>query len=77
MGRRTDDDQRQVNRWLGVCGEKGRWKRRLANMCAAKSMNGENLYNDISISPVIRQTLLHWSYELTEKDVHAAMKRMK
>ena len=25
-------------------------------------------YDDYSISPRIRQTLLHWGYELTEKD---------
>ena len=25
-------------------------------------------YDDYSISPKIRQTLLHWGYELTEKD---------
>jgi hypothetical protein len=25
-------------------------------------------YNDYSISPVIRQVLLHWGYELTNKD---------
>ena len=26
-------------------------------------------YNDYSISPKIRQILLHWSYELTGKDL--------
>ena len=25
-------------------------------------------FDDYSISPKIRQTLLHWGYELTEKD---------
>ena len=25
-------------------------------------------YDNYSISPKIRQTLLHWGYELTEKD---------
>ena len=25
-------------------------------------------YDDYSVSPVIRQVLLHWGYELTEKD---------
>ena len=25
-------------------------------------------FNDYSISPKIRQVLLHWGYELTEKD---------
>ena len=27
-----------------------------------------NKFDDYSISPKIRQTLLHWGYELTEKD---------
>ena len=35
-----------------------------------------NGFDDASISPVIRQTLLHWAYELTEKDVSDAMKKM-
>ena len=26
-------------------------------------------FGDYSISPKIRQMLLHWSYELTEKDI--------
>lgn len=32
-GRRTDDDERQIKRWRGVAGEKGRWKRALVNRC--------------------------------------------
>ena len=27
-----------------------------------------NKYDDYSVSPKIRQMLLHWGYELTEKD---------
>ena len=26
-------------------------------------------FDDYSISPIIRQMLLHWGYELTEKDI--------
>ena len=29
--------------------------------------NAGSRYNDFSISPKIRQILLHWGYELTEK----------
>ena len=25
-------------------------------------------YDDASVSPVVRQTLLHWAYELSEED---------
>ena len=31
QGRRTDDDERQIGRWKGVAGLKGRWKRSLVN----------------------------------------------
>ena len=30
--------------------------------------NADSKYDDYSISPKIRQILLHWRYELTEKD---------
>ena len=30
--------------------------------------NAGSKYGDYLISPKIRQTLLHWGYELTEKD---------
>ena len=30
--------------------------------------NAGSKYDDYSISPKIRQILLHWGYELTEKD---------
>ena len=31
-------------------------------------------YNDFKISPKIRQTLLHWGYELTSKDYNKGIK---
>jgi hypothetical protein len=33
-------------------------------------------YDDPSISPVVRQTLLHWGYELSEKDFSEVQKRL-
>lgn len=64
-GRRSPDDERQVKRWLGVCGPKGRWKRRLANMIKDK----KTTLNDYSVSPVIRQLLQHWGYVLKQSDL--------
>lgn len=58
------DDERQIKRWLGVAGPNGRFRRRLMN----KIIKENKEYNDYSISPVIRQVLLHWGYELTKKD---------
>uniref|UniRef100_A0A6C0C526 DUF5872 domain-containing protein n=1 Tax=viral metagenome TaxID=1070528 RepID=A0A6C0C526_9ZZZZ len=64
-GRRTDDDERQVKRWLALAGPNGRFKKRLVNMIKDK---GTTL-NDESVSPVIRQTLQHWGYKLTQNDL--------
>ena len=65
MGRRTDDDKRQIKRWLALTGPKGRFKNRLLNMIKKK----DGKYDDESISPVIRQTLLHWGYQITPGDL--------
>ena len=56
-------------RWSGVCGEKGRWKQNLI----AKCMRDGKAHDDASVSPVVRQTLLHWAYELTEADFKQAL----
>jgi hypothetical protein len=63
-GRRCPDDERQIKRWLAVAGQNGRFRKRLINMIKKKKAR----YNDFTISPKIRQTLLHWSFELTSKD---------
>jgi len=70
LGRRSSDDQRQIKRWLGVCGEKGRFRNQLIGKCA----RGGTSFDDYSISPVIRQSLLHWGYELTRKDADKYVK---
>jgi hypothetical protein len=64
LGRRCNDDARQVSRWTKCAGEAGRWKRNLI----AKCVRAGKSYDDFSVSPVVRQTLMHWAYELTEKD---------
>lgn len=60
-GRRHQDDERQINRWLGVCGPRGRWRNRIYNNIVQK--------NDKSVSPRIQQTLLHWGYRVNDKDL--------
>ena len=72
-GRRCTDDDQQVKRWEACTGLKGRWKRNLINKIvqahrANRSM--DDMVEDATISPVIRQTLLHWAYEVTQDDVH-------
>ena len=64
-GRRIkDEDRRQINRWKGIASEKGRFRNYLITLIKKK----DKKYNDYSVSPKIRQTLLHWGYELTLKD---------
>lgn len=47
-----------------MAGSKGRWKRFLVNQC----LRANAAFDDPGVSPVVRQTLLHWAYELTESD---------
>ena len=65
MGRRTKDDQRQIDRWLKITGPKGRFRRTLMN----KIIKGGKDYNDKSVSPVIRQVLQHWGYKMSKRDL--------
>ena len=62
LGRRTKDDERQINRWKGIA---SRFKGFLAKMIK----DADSKFDDYSISPKIRQILLHWVYELVESDV--------
>lgn len=64
-GRRTDDDQRQIQRWNALAGPNGRFRKMLIN----KIKKAGTSYDDYSISPVVRQVLLHWGYELKKKDL--------
>jgi len=70
QGRRTEDDARQIKRWLGIAGNKGRFRNRLILMCHQKGKK----YHDISVSPVIRQLLLQWAYKLTLRDSNEYLK---
>jgi hypothetical protein len=63
-GKRGEDDDYQINRWLNIAGPNGRWRKRLIN--TIKKNNKK--WNDKSVSPKIRQLLQHWGYVITEKD---------
>lgn len=64
-GRRCSDDERQIKRWLSFCGPNGRFKKRLINMIIKKNTT----YDDFTVSPVIRQSMQHWGYQLCESDI--------
>ena len=62
LGRRSVDDERQIKRWKGII---NRFIGKLIKMI--KDVGGK--FDDYSISPKIRQILLHWGYELTKTDL--------
>ena len=53
-GRRSDDDDRQIDRWVKYAGPMGRWKRNIENQIANKGIE--------NASKKIRQGLLQWAY---------------
>ena len=72
-GRRCPDDERQISRWLGLAGPRGRFMRFLVTQILKK--NGS--YNDETVSPKIRQVLQHWGYKLTKMDFDKEMARRR
>ena len=61
LARRSKDDKRQIKRWKGIV---NRFKGKLIEMIKKAGCK----FDDCSISPKIRQILLHWGYELTKDD---------
>ena len=71
-GRRSPDDARQIDRWNKFAGPKsGRFRTQLINKI--KAAGGD--IDDYTISPVVRQGLLQWGYELTQDDYDAKVKK--
>ena len=64
-GKRCADDARQIKRWKGLAGPKGRFRNMLLNMLRRK----KRPYDDVTISPKIRQTLQHWAYKIRKQDL--------
>ena len=61
LGKRSEDDERQINRWKKTV---NRFRGKLVEMIK----DAGSKFDDYSVSPKIRQILLHWCSELTEKD---------
>ncbi len=65
-GRRSEDDERQISRWLAFAGPgRGRFRQRLIGMIKAAKKS----YDDPTVSPVIRQGLHQWAFCLTAEDI--------
>lgn len=73
MGRRCDDDERQISRWKKCVGETGRWRRMLLKKYV--KMGIREVFDDgedeegSDVSPVMHQTCHHWAYEVRQGDL--------
>ena len=72
QGRRSPDDARQISRWAKCAGVTGRWRCNLIT----KVMHSGKAFDDESVSPVVRQTLQHWAYRLSEADYKTGLRRL-
>ena len=61
LGRRSEDEERQINRWSKIAN-------RIRGQLVKMIKDAGSKLNDYSISPKMREILLHSGYELTEKD---------
>ena len=81
MGRRCDDDERQISRWKKCVGETGRWRRMLLKKYV--SMGIREVFDDgedeegSDVSPVMHQTCHHWAYEVRQGDLERFWKSGK
>ena len=67
IGRRCEDDDRQVSRWKKCVGKTGRWRRMLLKKYVSMGVrevwdDGEDEHRG-EVSPVMHQTCHHWAYE--------------
>ena len=60
LGRRSKDDERQIDRWKRIV---SRFRSKLVKIIE----DADSKYHDYSISPKIRQILLHRSYEVRKQ----------
>ncbi len=60
IGRRHEDDERQIKRWNDFCGVNGRWRKRIYKRVQETG--------DWNVSPRIQQSLQHWGYRINKKD---------
>ena len=56
-GRRTEDDERQINRWMNIAGENGRFRKQLINKIIYDKKN------DLTKYLKLRQLLLQWALD--------------
>jgi len=70
LGRRCDDDDRQISRWRKCVGETGRWRRMLLKkyvQLGVRSVADEEGDEEMEVSPVMHQTCHHWAFEVRQE----------
>lgn len=73
LGRRCEDDERQISRWRKCVGATGRWRRMLLKKYIG--MGIKEVFDDgedddgKDVSPVMHQTCHHWAYEVRQGDL--------
>ena len=70
QGRRCEDDERQVRRWVRCVGPSGRWRRALLKRYVQAGVrevfdDGEG-EQEMEVSPVTHQTCHHWAFEVRQ-----------
>lgn len=69
IGRRCDDDSRQISRWQKCVGNTGRWRKLLLKKYV--SLGVREVFDDgeeesVEVSPVMHQTCHHWAFEVRQ-----------
>ncbi|KAI0393123.1 hypothetical protein F5Y17DRAFT_467115 [Xylariaceae sp. FL0594] len=72
MGRRCDDDERQISRWRRCVGETGRWRRTLLKQYVKNGIRtvadeDDQTVEKNDVSPVVHQTCHHWAWEVRQE----------
>jgi hypothetical protein len=71
--RRPAIDQYQIKRWNGIAGaNSGRFRKNLIRQI----YDSGKRFDDVTVSPVIRQSLHHWYYRLTREDYNLGVKEL-
>ncbi|KAG9675709.1 hypothetical protein KCU99_g3837, partial [Aureobasidium melanogenum] len=74
LGRRCDDDDRQIGRWERCVGERGRWRRMLLKkylQAGVKTVADEGV-DEEEVSPVMHQTCHQWAWEVRQQSLDQA-----
>ncbi|KAI0512723.1 hypothetical protein F5B22DRAFT_637540 [Xylaria bambusicola] len=72
LGRRCEDDERQISRWRKCVGATGRWRRALLKKYVQNGVRtvtdeDDEVDEKKEVSPVVHQTCHHWAWEVRQE----------